>query len=507
MNVVPRRASIAALWLVPAAALWFASHRPCLELGFVGDDFQWWQHARMALEQPGLLLAPHGGYRPLNTWTMSLDHLLYGTWPWGYHLTSLLWHLGCGLVFWAFLGRLGLSAAARGVALALWLCSPYTLEPAQVVSERYEPALLASWLGLAMLWPRRGESWRRGRAVAAFLLGGLTAMCKESWVVLPAFTLLLDLTVARVGVVASLRRSALVALGPLMYMAWYFAHPPIAPGTYFGSALTGAIKIPHAWAVFSGLAPLRPMEFTFGVPEIAAVALASALAWLAWRWRSTAMAVGFGFFVLPFVPVLAVGWMTSRYTFMPLAGFLTVGVAAAEHAVQHVRARYRWPAAAGFVGLGLVVLATGLADLRGDMADARAFSRVHERLVAEAEAFAPRFPGSDAVVAVRLDSSSPLHEIARAPQGVAKVFFVRGADPAGLADWSALLSYVLDPCGGPLLTTVEPAAAAGLPFAVVGYAEGGFLELPRRAATVDGEVAAWRASGYSPRVLVPWKPR
>ena len=104
----------AALWLLPAAALWWASHRACLELGFVGDDFQWWQHARMAIEQPGLLLAPYGGYRPLNTWTLALDHVLYGTAPWGYHLTSLLWHLGCGVALWAFLGRLGISAATRG---------------------------------------------------------------------------------------------------------------------------------------------------------------------------------------------------------------------------------------------------------------------------------------------------------------------------------------------------------------------------------------------------------
>ena len=33
----------------------------------------------MAIEQPGLLLAPYGGYRPLNTWTLALDHVVYGT--------------------------------------------------------------------------------------------------------------------------------------------------------------------------------------------------------------------------------------------------------------------------------------------------------------------------------------------------------------------------------------------------------------------------------------------
>ena len=507
MSAPPARARLAALWLVPAVALWYASHRPCLELGFVGDDFQWWQHARMAIEQPSLLLAPHGGYRPLNTWTMTLDHLLYGTAPRGYHLTSLLWHLGCGLVLWAFLGRLGLSAVARGMAVAIWLCSPYTLEPAQVVSERYEPALLAAWMALAMLWPRPGEMWRRGRVVSAVLLGALTAVMKESWVVLPAFTVLLDLVVSRTGARAALRRGVLVALAPVAYMAVYFARPPIAPDTYFGSILNGAIKVPHAWAVFSGLTPLRPMEFNLGRPEIAAVVVAAALAYLAWRWRSVAIAVGFGFFLLPFVPVLPVSWMTSRYTFMPLAGFLTIAAATAEQCVQRLGPGYRRAAAAAFLGLGTLMLATAVAEMPGEMNDARAFSRVHERLVDEAGAFAPRYPGGSAVVAVRLESTNPLREISRAPEGVAKVFFVRPEDPAGLAEWSALLSYALDPLGGPLLTTVEPDAAAGIPFAVVGYAEGGFVELPRQAATVDAELAAWRAGGRSPRVLVPWPRR
>jgi hypothetical protein len=491
---------------VPAILLWYASHRPCLDLGFVGDDFQWWQHARMALERPGLLLAPHGGYRPLNTWTMAVDHLLYGTAPRGYHLTSLLWHLGCGAVFWALLGRLGVSAAARGAAVAIWLCSPYTLEPAQAVCERFEPALLAAWLGLAVLWPRQGERWRPARVAGAVGLVALTAMTKETWVALPAFVVLFELVLSRSGWRSALRRGGLAALGPLAYVAGYFALPPIAPGSFFGAGIAGALKVPHALAVFSGLTDLRPMEFAFGPAEAAAVALAGVFGWLAWRWRSGAMAVGFGFFLFPLLPVLPVGWMTSRYTFMPLAGFLTVAAAAADAAVRRAGPRSRIPLTAGLGLLACVVLAAGLAALRGDMADARSLSLVHGRLVAEAEAFAPGYPRQGAVVAVRLDRREPLRDLSQVLQGTAKTFFVRGDDPAGLADWAALLSYVLDPRGGPLLAAVRP-AAAGVTYTVVGYSDGGFVELPRQAATVEAEVAAWRTSGRTPRVLLPWQPR
>ena len=506
MNAPAPRSWPAALWLLPAAALWWASHRHCLDLGFVGDDFQWWQHARMALEQPSLLLAPYGGYRPLNTWTLALDHLLYGTVPWGYHLTSLLWHLGCGGVFWAFLGRLGISASTRGVVAALWLCSPFTLEPAQAVCERFEPALLAAWLGLAALWPRPGERWGRWRAAAVVTLVTLTALTKETWVALPAFVVLFDLALARAAPRLAARHVALAALAALAYAAVYFSRPAIEPGTFFGSGLAGALKVPHAWAAFSFLTPLRPMEFSLGAPEVAATALAAGAAWLAWRWRSAAMAVGFGFFLFPFVPVLPVGWMTSRYTFMPLVGFLTVAAAAADEAVRRCDPRRRTAIRCGLGAVALAALAVGLNVLRDDMADARAFSGVHERLVAYAAAFAPVYPRDGVVVAVRLDRLEPLRNLSRTIAGTAKTFFVRGDDPAGLADWSALLSYVLDPLGGPLLTTVKP-PAAGAPYAVVGYTDEGFVELPRRAATVVAEVAAWRTAGRTPRVLVPWRPR
>lgn len=499
-----RQARLAALWLLPAVALWWVSHRFCLGLSFVGDDFQWWQHARMALERPALLLAPYGGYRPLNTWTMALDHALYGAAPWGYHLTSLLWHVGCGVVFWAFLGRLGASAAARGAAVALWLCSPYTLEPAQAVCERFEPALLAAWMGLAIVWPRPGERWGRRRAAAATALVLLTALIKETWVALPAFVLLFDLVLARAAPRRALRHAALASLAVLAYVALYFARPAIEPGAFFASGLAGALKVPHAWAAFSFLTPLRPMEFAFGAAEAAGIALAAAAAWLAWRRRSAAMAVGFGFFVLPLLPVLAVGWMTSRYTFMPLAGFLAIAAAAADDTVRRCDPRRRPALVIGLGAVAAVALAVGLVTLRTDAADARALSAVHERLVAEAEAFAPSYPRAGAVVAVRRDRREPLREVSAAARGTAKTYFVRTADPAGLADWSALLSWVLDPRGGPLLTTTTPDGAPAGPFAVVTYGDGGFAARAPLAASVAGEVAAWQGSGHSPRVLVPW---
>lgn len=120
--------SVCALGVVLLTAFWI--HSPSLSLGFVSDDFQWWQHARMALDDPHLLLAAHGGYRPVNTWTLALDHLLFGTDPFGYHLTNILLHLATGMVLWMLLRRFSIPWPTRAACVLLWLCSPYTLEPA-----------------------------------------------------------------------------------------------------------------------------------------------------------------------------------------------------------------------------------------------------------------------------------------------------------------------------------------------------------------------------------------
>ena len=199
--------------------------------------------------------------------------------------------------------------------------------------------------------------------------------------------------------------------------------------------------------------------------------------------------------------------MTSRYTFIPLAGFLTIAAAAADEAVRRCDPRRRIALVLGLGAVAVGVLAAGVGTLRADLADAREFSRVHERLVAEAAAFAPAYPREGAVVAVRLDRREPLREVSAAVRGTAKTFFVRAADPAGLADWSALLSYVLDPLGGPLLDTVRPDRAPLAPFATVTYGDDGFVVQAPLAATVASEVAAWQGAGRAPRVLAPWHPR
>ena len=76
---------------VVAATVWL--YAPTLRFELAGDDYQWVQHAHLAMHRPVLLLADLDTfYRPVSTWTLVLDRILWGYRPLGYHLTNLLLH-------------------------------------------------------------------------------------------------------------------------------------------------------------------------------------------------------------------------------------------------------------------------------------------------------------------------------------------------------------------------------------------------------------------------------
>jgi protein O-mannosyl-transferase len=88
-------------------------------------------------------------YRPLAEGSMALDYALWGPRPFGFHLTSLLLHIACALVFWQLLLRLSVAADA-----ALWLALVFALHPCAVeavtwINGRSEPMCLL--FGLAAL--------------------------------------------------------------------------------------------------------------------------------------------------------------------------------------------------------------------------------------------------------------------------------------------------------------------------------------------------------------------
>jgi hypothetical protein len=502
---MPTRRILATLWLLLALLLAVHAHRPALDLGFNGDDYEWWQHARMALREPRLLLSAYGGYRPVNTWTLAADHLVHGHDRRGYHLTNLLLHLGCGVLLWRLLNRLDLSPPGRFAVTALWLCSPWVREPVWWPSNRFELILLLGWLAMALAWPGPGQRFGRRRLAAVAALGIVTAFTKETWVILPALTVLYDLVLAGVGPRRALARAAAPAAAVLAYLALYRLAGPLAASDWFRAGPAGAAKVPHVWAAFAAVTDLVAGDFPLGPAELGALAVMAGLGWLAWRRSSRLMALGFGLYLLPFLPILPVGWLSTRYTTVPYLGFLLVAAGAARELVGAARGTARNAARAAIGLLAVLYLAAGLARLASDVGDERRYARALDRLVREAEAFLPELPRDRALVAVRLERLSPLAELAGSVEGVAKAYYVRGADPYGLIAEAALWSWVADRDGGPIFVAAAPGPVADRPYAVVGHGIGGFGRLDAGGRSLGEALAFWPARGPT-RLLLPWRP-
>lgn len=485
-------------------------HAPAVSLGFVSDDFQWWHHARQALDSPRLLLAPFGGYRPALAWFLALGHLVFGTSPVGYHAVNLGLHLLCGGLFWQLLRRLfpdgALGSFARAGFVAFWLLSPFSLEPVQSVVSVTYLVMLACWLGMALAWPAPGQAWSLGRSTTLVLLGALSVFTLETWVILPGLAATFDLALRRSDLRAAMRTAAASTVPVAVYLVAYFAAPPVVAKSYYSAGFAGIAKLPHIWAAFAGFATLQPVGIPFTWREVAALLVVGALVWLGVRWQRHAALVGIAVLVFPMVPLVAIGFVTSRYTAAPLAGFLVLVASAAVGLASRLARGWRVAVGLLLAVYGLLLGVAGWQEVQTQTADRQRWAQLTEGLLAEAAAIAPELPKNAPLVAVRREQDNVLAELARESRSSGTCFFVRGEDPYGLVDTAALFSFVLDPRGGPLFAYLRPPGSDETGYRVVAHDRGRFVML-QPEGRLDETVTRWRAAGASVKVLYPVTPR
>ncbi len=151
-----------------------------------------------------------GQYQPLSWVTLGLDHLLWGMEPFGYHLTSLLLHAACAVLFYFVTGHLlnlrrSNPIASSGLAVSIAACFGalvFAMHPLRV-----EPVVWASTRdylvsGLFLLWsllcylravklPESHSKWLRCMT-ASVIIYGLSLLSKPIGITLPVILLLLD---------------------------------------------------------------------------------------------------------------------------------------------------------------------------------------------------------------------------------------------------------------------------------------------------------------------------
>ena len=205
-----------ARWLVPAliGISTFIAFLPALQNGFVN-----WDDWKNLLENPnyrGLGWTElrwmfstfyMGHYQPLSWMTLGLDYLLWGTGPFGYHLTSLLLHAANAALFYFLTLRLlslSTASAARGLPVRiaagfsalLFAIHPLRVESVAWVTERRDvlSGLFFLLTVLCYLKAVTGEKRDFARRMSlALVVYGLSLLSKAAGMTLPLVLLVLDI--------------------------------------------------------------------------------------------------------------------------------------------------------------------------------------------------------------------------------------------------------------------------------------------------------------------------
>jgi len=320
-------------------------------------------------------------YRPLLLASYTLNFVLGGESPVGFHLYNVLLHALAALVLVGLALRLGLEPPwATGLGL-LFLASPFHTEAVDYVSARssLQSGLFSLAALLCFVRARQGAGRARyGWLAGALALMGAALLTKEVAVTVPLMFLLYDLLhpparADRWGVHGFGLHALLLGAG----LAYLIAGGQAA---YFLKVLTGEagargfganlwlqaqvlvrfaqlILLPAGLSIvhdFAGAA--RPSPAAFGCAGL----LLAVTAWaVAWRRRTPLLALGWGLFLLVLLPTTLLPMNTPLQEsrgYAAAAGLMLAAAAVVRHWTRGPRAGARVAAAAGVV---LVLFAAG----------------------------------------------------------------------------------------------------------------------------------------------------
>jgi hypothetical protein len=277
-------------------------------------------------------------YRPLALASMALDYSLWRGDPRGFHLTNLLLHLGCVLVFWRLLLRLAIPAHAAFALALLFGVHPVGAEAITWINGRSEPLCLLFGVWMLVLCARRQGAVPAQSLAAIAVMQCLSLLGKETGVIF--MLLALALLASRGDRRTLVRCAGAAAFGLGLYLVLRgYALSGARPGRV--SLGTALIAVPALWfrALCFALAPVdlglenllawlattsayqRALFLALAVSMLAAVVLL-------WLRHRTLEAIGLLWWLLMLVPsssTLATGgyWPgLARWVYVALPGLL-----------------------------------------------------------------------------------------------------------------------------------------------------------------------------------------
>lgn len=352
------------LWIAILALAAALPYLPTLGYGFVYDD------APQIIHNPDILSLQnipqfftqfiskaglHNSrqpvfYRPLFYSQLCLTRVLFGPGPFGFHLVSLLFHIGNTLLLYAVAHRLGLRQAVARMAALLFAVHPVHVE--SVVWPSASPDLMVLSAALASLLaffraqevrqsPAVSYCWR-GLSLVAFLAA---LFVKEtSLIILPL--LIAAVLLGPASDPSTLRRLA-VSLAPyiIVTLCYFVIRTHVLHGLAATITPTSLLDMARTWpSVFwfyerhlilpthsSILYDYDLVEHAtfaaFWFPLGAVLTTCSVAAFFLWKRRSAAIVVALLLMVVPILLVLnfrVFYWgdlVHDRYLYVPSAGF------------------------------------------------------------------------------------------------------------------------------------------------------------------------------------------
>lgn len=339
-----------AAYLVAAAAL--VAYGNSVFHEFVYDDdltitrcamIKSWSHIGQLFTQDYFLQTMEMSYRPFVTFTLFADHWLFGEVAFGYHLTSVLWHVAASLALWDMLRRITGGDTGAVLAAALFAIHPLTSEAVNAISFR-EDVITGAFACAAVTLSIRALT-RAARPALPLAGAGLclfvACLAKESGGVIP---LLIGLWVwLHPEPLPRPRLLALAATLTAVTAAWALIRFVVmVPQTPLPVPLWGRGPADAVWnfprIFFLGLRHTVLPTALAADYEWQATALGRSLAlWLGWlgvllwgasivwaRRRHAPLALGLGWYLIFLLPVSNLVRLANpvaeRYYYVPLMG-------------------------------------------------------------------------------------------------------------------------------------------------------------------------------------------
>ncbi len=353
---------------------WLA-YLPALSGDFIWNDSDYvTAPALRSLDGLGRIWTEPGAtqqYYPLLHSAFWVQHRLWGDHPLGYHVVTLLLHIGSAVLFALILRRLGISGA--WLAGLLFALHPAHVESVAWISEQKNTLSLAFYLAAALVYLRFDETGGSRAYVAAFVLFVLSLLSKTVTVTLPAALLVVfwwkrGRLTWRKDVVPLLPWLALGLAGGL-FSSWVERHYVTAEGTDFSLSFPGRLLVAGRSVWFYAGTVVWPFHLNFIYPRwnvdpaswqqwlfpLGVLALGVGL-W-AIRGRTRAPLAAFLFFVGSLFPVLGFvnlygslySWVWDHWQYLPDLGLFAVAAAGLVQGWNRVTIRLR--------GLGPMLIA------------------------------------------------------------------------------------------------------------------------------------------------------